>query len=146
MENYGAEMAILFVLQILIYISLMSKVNGRLLRMTQWLHSMDFEIFGNSVKSGSTMTYLSVVGYFYIVAPFITLLLWAFYMFKDAARNDQILDKKNPVFLGAISILLLGLAIFLIMTAVTKISWNNYRFKLSHSILFLIAYMAFTAW
>ena len=48
--------------------------------------------------------------------------------------------------MGCISILLIGIAIFMAMTAVTKISWNNYRFKLSHAILFLIAYMSFTSW
>lgn len=48
--------------------------------------------------------------------------------------------------MAAISILLIGLAIFLVMTAITKISWNNYRFKLSHSIIMLVAYASFTAW
>ena len=48
--------------------------------------------------------------------------------------------------MGCISILLIGIAIFMAMTAVTKISWNNYRFKLSHAILFLIAYASFTSW
>jgi hypothetical protein len=139
-------MAILFVLQIVIYNSIMSKLNGRALRMVQWLHSLDFEILGNCIKGKGMITYLSIVGYMYLVAPFITLILWAFYIFKDAAKNDQSLDFKNPVFLGAISILLIGLAIFLAITAITKISWNNYRFKLSHMILFLVAYLAFTSW
>ena len=48
--------------------------------------------------------------------------------------------------MGCISILLIGIALFLAMTAVTKISWNNYRFKISHAILMLFAYLAFTSW
>ena len=107
---------------------------------------MDFEILGNHVKSGFIVTYLSIVGYVYLLCPFITLILWAVFMLKDAAKNEQVLDHSNPVFLAAISILLIGLAVFLAMTAITKISWNNYRFKLSHSILFMFAYAAFTAW
>ena len=48
--------------------------------------------------------------------------------------------------MASISILLLGLSVFLIMTAINKISWNNYRFKMSHMILFLVSYIAFTSW
>ena len=62
------------------------------------------------------------------------------------SNNDSIDISDYIVFLAAISILLIGLALFLSMTAVTKISWNNYRFKISHSVLFMIAYACFTAW
>ena len=96
LTHYGAEMCLLFIVQIVIYNSLMSKMNGRVLRMVQWLHSLDFEIFGNHIKSSPVMTYMTVVGYVYIVSPFFTLLLWAFYMFKDAAKNEQTMDRKNP--------------------------------------------------
>ena len=146
LDFYGAEMCLLFICQIIIYNSLMSKMNGRALRMVQWVHYMDFEILGNVVKNRFIVIYLTVVGYFYMVAPFITLILWVVYMFIDASKNEQKLDHKNPTFLAAISILLLGAAIFLAMTAVTKISWNNYRFKASHGIIFAIAYACFTAW
>ena len=114
--------------------------------MIQWVHFQDFEILGNVVKSGFVCTWMSIVGYVYICAPFITLILWAVYMYIDASKNNQDVDHKNPVFMGCISILLIGIALFLAMTAVTKISWNNYRFKISHAIIMLFAYLAFTAW
>jgi len=106
---------------------------------------VDGAIFGR-VKGGFTVTWLSIVGYFYIVTPFISLILWAFYMFIDASKNKHDIDHKNPVFLGCISIILIGLALFLVMTAVTKISWNNYRFKKGHAIIMFFAYAAFTSW
>ena len=146
LDFYGGEMCLLFLLQVIIYNSLMTKMNGRFLRMVQWVHFLDFEILGNYVKGGFVVTYLSIVGYFYLITPFITLILWAVYMYIDASKNSQDTDHKNPVFMGCISILLIGLAMFLAMTAITKISWNNYRFKLSHAILMLFAYAAFTSW
>lgn len=146
LDFYGAEMCLLFVCQVIIYNNLMSKLNGRFLRMIQWIHFMDFEILGNTVKSGFVVTYLTIIGYFYLITPFITLILWIVYMMVDAAKNEQKLNHENGVFMAAISILLIGIALFLAMTAITKISWNNYRFKVSHSIIFLVAYTCFTAW
>ena len=93
------------------------------------------------------MMYLSIVGYSYIIFPFVTLLLWGIYLFKDADKNPALdMDYKNPVFLGGISVYLIGIAIVLVITAFTKIAWNNYRFKMIHTIIFTIAYIAFTAW
>ena len=48
--------------------------------------------------------------------------------------------------MGSISIILIAIAVFLAMTAVNKISWNNYRFKGSHLTMFIIAYASFTSW
>ena len=129
----------------------MGKLNGRFLRMQQWLHDMDFEIFGNNIKSGLVMTYLTIVGYSYIVFPFLTLLLWGVYMFKDAdklkdIKPDSELNYENPVFLGGVSIYLIGIGLCLILTTFKKIAWNNYRFKLSHMVIFCFAYAMFTAW
>ena len=66
----------------------MTKMNGRFLRMIQWVHYLDFEILGNVIKSGFVVTYLSIVGYIYLLTPFITLILWAVYMYVDASKNS----------------------------------------------------------
>ena len=89
---------------------------------------------------------MSIVGYFYIVTPFVTLFLWFIFMIKDAGSKNRDYNHKNPVFIGAISILLLGIAACLSVTAVSKITWNNYRFKPINLLVFLIAYLLFTAW
>lgn len=124
----------------------MGKVNGRFLRMVQWLHDMDFEILGNVIKSPGMITYLSIIGYTYIIFPFVTLILWFVFLIKDAGSNDREYKMENPVFMAAISVLLLSLALCLVLTAATKIQWNNYRFKLSHTYIFAFAYFTFTAW
>ena len=106
---------------------------------------MDFEILGEEyIKGPALMVYLAIVGYSYIIYPFVTLLLWGIYLFKDAEKQDM--DYKNPVFLGGISVYLIGIAVILVITAFTKMAWNNYRFKKLHAILLTIAYVAFTAW
>ena len=124
----------------------MGKVNGRFLRMVQWLHDMDFEILGNCIKSPCMITYLSIIGYTYLIFPFVTLILWFCFLINDAGTNDRKYNMENPTFMAAISVLLLSLALFLVLTAVTKIRWNNYRFKLSHTYIFAISYFTFTAW
>ena len=125
---------------------MMGRLNGRFLRMTQWVHYLDFEILGNNIKSKFVVNWLSIVGYVYIVTPFITLILWAIYLYIDASKNDQDIDHKNPVFMGCISVILIGISLFLIITAIAKITWNNYRFKISHAIIMLVAYVTFTSW
>jgi hypothetical protein len=124
----------------------MGKLNGRFLRMVQWLHDMDFEILGNVIKSPCTITYLSIIGYTYIIFPFVTLILWFCFLINDAGTNDKKYNMENPTFMAAISVVLLSLALFLVLFAVTKIQWNNYRFKLSHTYIFSFAYFTFTAW
>jgi len=47
-----------------------------MLRMTQWLHFVDIEIFGNIVKPTRWIVWLSVIGYSYLIFPFVTLILW----------------------------------------------------------------------
>lgn len=84
LEFFGVEMVLLFIVQIIIYNSLMTKVNGRALRMIQWVHSMDFEILGNSVKSGFMVSYLTVIGYVYLITPFLSLIVWIAIMMVDA--------------------------------------------------------------
>lgn len=145
-EYYGPELAFLFVAQIYIFVKMLGKLNGRFLRMGQWVHSLDFAILGNGVKSGPAVVYLNVVGYSYLLFPFLTLILWVVYLIRDAGKNDAPLDSSNGVFIGAMSVLLLGFALFLIMIATTKISWNNYRFKLSHTLVFFVAYCLLTIW
>ena len=139
-------MALLFIIQIIFFNALMGKMNGRFLSMSQWLHSQAYEVLGNTIKSKGLITYMSIVGYFYIVTPFLTLLLWFIFMIKDAGSNDREYNHKNPVFVGAISILLLGMFACLSVTAVNKITWNNYRFKPVNLLVFLFAYLLFTAW
>ena len=139
-------MALLFIIQIIFFNALMGKMNGRFLSMSQWLHSQAYEVLGNTIKSKGLITYMSIVGYFYIVTPFLTLLLWFIFMIKDAGSNDREYNHKNPVFVGAISILLLGMFACLSVTAANKITWNNYRFKPVNLLVFLFAYLLFTAW
>lgn len=143
---YSPELAVLFFLQLAIFVLFLGKLNGRFLRMTQWIHSLDFEILGNIIKPTGTVTYLSIIGYSYLLFPFVTLIFWGAVLIKDASRYEQDLNKRNPVFLGAISVFLLGLAIFFMAVAFMKISWNNYRFKMSHAILCIISYLLLTAW
>lgn len=139
-------MALLFVIQIFFFHAILGKMNGRLFRMKAWVHSLDFEVMGNVVKSDCTVTYLTIIGYFYVFMPFITLILWLVYMLKDAGTNEREYNHKNPVFVGAISIFLLGIAVCLAILAVTKITWNNYRFKPRHLLIFLVAYLSFSSW
>ena len=139
-------MCLLFLIQIIIYNSLMSKIKGRFFSMNEWIHYLDFEILGNFVKGGLLVTYMQIVGYVYLIAPFITLILWAAFMYIDASKNSETIDHENPVFMGGVSIILIAIAIFLAMTAVNKISWNKYRFKFSHLFMLIIAYASFTAW
>ena len=146
LEFFAGEMALLFIIQIIFFNALMGKMNGRFLSMSQWLHSQAYEVLGNTIKSKGLITYMSIVGYFYIVTPFLTLLLWFIFMIKDAGSNDREYNHKNPVFVGAISILLLGMFACLSVTAVNKITWNNYRFKPVNLLVFLFAYLLFTAW
>lgn len=49
--HYGPELAFLFVAQVYIFVKMLGKLNGRFLRMNQFVHSLDFAILGNGVKS-----------------------------------------------------------------------------------------------
>lgn len=128
------------------FVNTLRTVNGRILRLPQWVHSLDFAILGNKVKSPFVTYYLTVIGYSYIVFPFITLVLWVALLIKDASKNDAKLDLANSTFIGAISVLLLGLALVLWLLTMTKIFWNNHRFKLSHMLMLSLAYVLLTAW
>ena len=81
-------MVLLFIIQIMIYNTMMTRLNGRFLRMVQWVHYQDFEILGNVVKSGFVVTWMSIIGYVYIITPFISLILWAVYMYVDSSKNE----------------------------------------------------------
>jgi len=56
------------------------------------------------------------------------------------------MTQNNATLMGGISVFLLGLTAVLYATTLSKISWNNYRFKLSHMLTFLSGYVTFTAW
>ena len=107
---------------------------------------MDFDILGNVIKSSTVVTMLSIVGYSYLLFPFLTLFVWVGYLMRDAEQEYGDLDYDNYIYVGAWSVLLIGISLFLIVIAMTKISWNNYRFKGVHMILILVAYISFTAW
>ena len=128
------------------FVNTLRVVNGRILRMPQWIHSLNFAILGNQVKSPFVTNYLTVVGYTYMVFPFVTLFLWVALLVKDASKNGAKLDLANSTFITAISILLLGLALILWLLSMTKIAWNNHRFKLRHMIMLASAYVLLTAW
>jgi len=81
-------MGVLLVLQFVFFIVLMGKLNGRFARMAQWIHYQDFEILGNVVKPDRWVNYLSIVGYSYLIFPFVTLLLWCFSLAKDSGKYE----------------------------------------------------------
>lgn len=139
-------MGILMVLQFIFFIILMGKLNGNFTHMVRWVHFQDFEILGNIVKPGRWVGYLSMVGYSYMIMPFVTLFVWFFSLMKDASKHDKTLDYKNPTFMAAISVLLIGISMILFMLVMQKIRWNNYRFKQTHMIMLLLSVATFTAW
>ena len=143
---FGYEFSLLFVLQLVFFIVMMTRLNGRFLRMSQWLHALEFQILGNTIKPQALIAYLSIVGYSYLTLPFVTLVFWTSFLVKDATDHGRKLDLKNPVFMGAISVFLLGIAAVLMLLVFTKISWNNYRFKASHFVLLVVGLVCFTAW
>ena len=124
----------------------MNRLNGRFTRMVQWIHSLDFEIFGNTIKSNAFVIYYSIVGYSYLVWPLICLTLWAAVVIKDGTTRGQILNIDNSKLMAGISIFLLGFCFITIINVALKITWNNYRFKALHLIISLSVYFAFTAW
>ena len=116
--------------------------------MIQWVHFLDFEVFGNTEKPKKfcVVIYLCIVGYSYIIFPLLTLLLWGIYLFNNAAKNDRALDYKNSEFLGGISVYLIGTALLLCILVMNKISWSNYRFKFTHFVMLAFSYVCFTTW
>ena len=114
-NHYGFEMGILMTVQIYFFVTLMGRLNGRGLHMVHWIHSQDFEIFGNIVKSARWVNYLSIVGYSYLIFPFVTLILWFVSLTKAAKKDKKKLDHQNPIFMGAFSVLLLGIAMILVL-------------------------------
>jgi uncharacterized membrane protein len=44
------------------------------------------------------------------------------------------------------SVLLVGLSTLLLMLAVMKIRWNNWRFKSNHMTMLIVSYVLFTLW
>ena len=149
-QHYGAEMGVLMVLQFCFFIILMGKLNGRPLRMVQWAHFQDFEILGNIIKPARWITYISIIGYSYLVFPFVTLFLWFAVLLKDAYKLSDLpgfeSDYTNPRIMGAVSVLLVGTAMISFMLVMMKIQWNNYRFKMSHMLILLFSISLFTAW
>lgn len=107
---------------------------------------MNFSILGSGVKSDALVNFFMVIGYSYIVMPALTLLLWGVFVIKDVSDKGDAMDYTNFEFVGGISVFLLGIAVALFVTALTKISWNNYRLKLTHTVFFMVAYALFTAW
>ena len=51
LEYFAGEMAFLFICQIIFFNAMLGKLNGRFLRMRQWIHFQDYEVLGNTVKS-----------------------------------------------------------------------------------------------
>ena len=92
------------------------------------------------------VTFMSIIGYTYILLPAVTLLLWGISVLAQTSNKGGDLDYKNYEFVGGISVFLLGVAVALFVTALSKISWNNYRLKLTHMVFFLVAYALFTSW
>ena len=146
LQWFGTEFGLLFMVQIIGFVILISKLNGRFTRMVQWIHSLDFEIFGNTIKSNTFVVYYSIVGYSYFIWPLICLILWAATVIKDGTTRGQILNIENPKLMGGVSIFLLGFSFFMVIVVALKITWNNYRFKSSHLIISMLVYSAFTAW
>ena len=149
-QHYGAEMGVLMVLQFLFFIIMMGRLNGRPMRMVQWAHFLDFEILGNIVKPPRWITYISVIGYSYMIYPFVTLLLWFSVLLKDSSKLSDLpgygFDYTNPRLMGALSVLLVGVALVSFLIVMMKIQWNNYRFKYSHMLILILAMVLFTAW
>mmetsp|Transcript_19871 Transcript_19871/g.24572 ORF Transcript_19871/g.24572 Transcript_19871/m.24572 type:complete len:212 (+) Transcript_19871:171-806(+) len=132
------------------FITLMGRLNGHLLRIVQWVHFLDFEIFGNIIKPMRWIVYLSAIGYSYLLLPFVTLILWVFYLFKDAKKLDDNvglgMGHKNPVAMAAFSVFLIGIAAVTFTMTFQKIRWNNYRFKVSHMVMLLTSLLFFVSW
>ena len=62
------------------FIVLMGRLNGRILRLYQWVHWLDFEILGNIVKPVRWIVWLYAIGVSYLIFPFVTLALWVVYL------------------------------------------------------------------
>lgn len=57
LDWFGPEFALLIIAQIFFMVGMFGNLNGRFLRMQQWIHSLDFDVFGNAVKPPMIMTY-----------------------------------------------------------------------------------------
>ena len=80
----------------------MGRLNGRFLRLIQWVHWLDFEIFGKGYKSTGWVVYLYMIGLSYLLYPFLTMILWIAYLANDAKKvadrfGFDSIDHRNPV-------------------------------------------------
>ena len=130
---YATQLCLLLVVQIFCFAFIMDKINGRVFQMRNYFQYLTFDLFGHEKPDG-LVTYLLIVGYSFLIMPFVTIIVWAVTLFVEGHPKA-----------GA-SVFLLGLAALLLVYGILKIKWNNWRFKNSHLWIILVQYLLVTTW
>ena len=71
---------------------ILNSLNGRISKMDQFVHNMDFEITDHREKPdrGVFFWYLSIIGYTYIFIPFISVVYWGVLLIYDSYDDNRI--------------------------------------------------------
>lgn len=76
LTEVGGEMALFFLMQLIFFTVLFSRLNGRFLRMEPYVAALEIPLFGNTFKPMLVTVYYIVIGYFYLILPIVTVLFW----------------------------------------------------------------------
>ena len=89
MTQFAPEMGLLIVVMVLCFFMILNAMNGRISRMDQYIHNLDFEIFDYREKSdgGAFYYYLGMIGYTYIIFPFVAVLYWGILLIIDSSTD-----------------------------------------------------------
>jgi len=170
-SQFAPEMVLLLAVSIACFFMTLTTINGRMSRIDQYVHNYDFEIteYKEKADRGAFYLYLTTISYYYMFLPFVVVIYWGLLLIydswqdsKDAAtaeavvcdtddaicESDKLIMAKHVAkqYIGGLSVLLIGLSTLLLILAVSKIRWNNWRFKSNHLTMLIISYILFTLW
>ena len=114
--------------------------------MEQYVAAMNVPLCGNTFKPAMVNAYYITVGYFYLVLPVITIIFWGVCLLMSGLKAGTVSSEDFTALLPGISVLAVGLAIFLFLYSVIQVRYNNWRFKTVNLVTLIISYLLFFGW
>ena len=134
MLRYNSQLALLMFVQIIAFGIVMDKFNGRVSSMKPFIQHLKLRILEGQKKPKIVEVYLRGVIWAILASPFVTIAVWSTFLFIHKYKR------------AGITVIMLGLAIWLMMYSLLKIKWNNWRFKSAHRLIMLSSYILFAGW
>ena len=99
MTQFAPEMAILLIVSLFGFLLVLNGVYGRLSRISEFIHSMRFELMENKPISdrGPFFIYLAILTYWQIILPFLVVTFWGVLLIYDAVVDTEKADDAQEI-------------------------------------------------